>query len=354
MDDTVSSTTPRQSRSNNLAPSPIPRLALVVVTYKRQQLLGKLFDSIFALDPVPWRIVIVDNENSPQTAEMVRAFNARLDASWGNADVDDEGNREHVVYAPQAENGGGAGGFSAGVERAYELGAQWFWLMDDDVLVLPEAIARLGRWTDRYQVVQASRLDYDGGPFFWQYQLIVPLGIPNPVAPADLGPDGFKPMNQLCFEGGLFSRNVVDEVGLPDPRFFIYGDDANYGYVASKATDAVVVSDVIIQRSRGVSNWEINGVRQLNSTSDTNRFYIMRNRGFTARYLREYGDYHRFLFGVGTAATFAKELIRLIAVDRTFKTGIPALVRGMLAARKIYRDPSWEPMPPMKTLKKHG
>ena len=328
--------------------SPIPRLAMVICTYRRQRLLQNLFDSICELQQRPWRIVVVDNENSPETATMVEALETRLTELWGKPEPDDSGNSSHTCYAPQTENGGGAGGFSAGTARAYELGAEWFWLMDDDVLVEPEAIGRLARWTDRYQVIQAARRDYDGGAFFWQYQFITPLGIPNPLAPADLGPNGFKPMNQLCFEGGLFSRRVVDAIGLPDARYFIYGDDACYGYVASRHFDAAVVGDVILRRSRDISNWDINGVRQLNSTSDTNRYYIMRNRGYTARYLKEYGQYHRFLYGIGTFATLCKELIRLTVVDRTFKTGIPALVRGMRDARSIYRDRDWHPMPPMK------
>ena len=329
------------------AASPIPRLAMVICTYRRQKLLSDLFDSICGLRERPWRVVVVDNENSPETAAMVAALEARLHELWGEAEPDDAGGRSHTCYAPQTENGGGAGGFSAGTARAYELGAEWFWLMDDDVLVEPEAIARLARWTDRYQVIQAARRDYDGGAFFWQYQFITPLGIPNPIAPADLGPEGFRPMNQLCFEGGLFSRAVVDAIGLPDARYFIYGDDACYGWVASRHFDAAVVADVILRRSRDISNWDINGVRQLNSTSDANRYYIMRNRGYTARYLKEYGCYHRFLYGVGTFATLCKELIRLAAVDRTFKTGVPALARGMRDARKIYRDRRWRPMPPM-------
>ena len=212
---------------------------------------------------------------------------------------------------------------------------------------MPEAIDRLARWGARYQVVQGSRLDYDDGPFYWQYQQLLRLGIPNPLAPADLGPEGYKRMNSLCFEGGLFSRDVVRKIGFPDARFFIYGDDACYGYLASKVTECVVVADLILKRSRVVSNWDIAGKRQLNSTSDTNRFYIMRNRGFLARYLREHGDYHRVLYGVGTFATFSKELIRLAVVDRTFKTGIAQLVRGMRAARRIYRDRDWTPMPPL-------
>lgn len=329
--------------------SPIERLALVVVTYKRQEMLANLFDSIAALDDAPWRIVIVDNENSPVTKQMVAEFNERCLALWGHGDeADAEGSADRVVYAPQLENTGGAGGFSAGVKRAYELGARWFWVMDDDVLVIPQAISRLAKWTDRYDAIQGSRLDFDGGPFFWQYQLIVPLGIPNPVAPANLGEAGCKPMNQLCFEGGLFSRRVVQEIGYPDARFFIYGDDACYGYLASKHFPAAVVSDLILQRARVVSNWDIAGKRQLNSTSDTNRYYIMRNRAYLARYLKLYGDYNPVLFRLGNVATFCKELIRLAVVDKTFKTGIPALRRGWKDGAKILSDPSWEPMPPVE------
>lgn len=177
----------------------------------------------------------------------------------------------------------------------------------------------LAKWTDRYDVIQGSRLDFDGGAFFWQCQLILSLGIPNPIAKWDLGPEGYRAMNQLCFEGGLFSRRVVDKIGLPDARFFIYGDDACYGYVASQHFPAAVVADVVLKRARAVSNWDIAGKRQLNSTSDTNRYYIMRNRGFLARYMQIYGDYHPMLFRLGNAATFCKEFIRLAAVDKCFK-----------------------------------
>ena len=104
----------------------------------------------------------------------------------------------------------------------------------------------------------------------------------------------------------------------------------------------------VLKRARAVSNWDIAGKRQLNSTSDTNRYYIMRNRGFLARYMQIYGDYHPMLFRLGNAATFCKEFIRLAAVDKCFKTGIPALRRGMKDARKIIKDPNWKPMPPMK------
>ena len=151
----------------------IDKLALIVTTYKRQQLLETLFDSILALEQAPWRIVIVDNEQSDQTADMVAAFAGKVTGQWGTTVADQSGNEERVVYAPQTENLGGAGGFSAGVAKAYELGAAWFWVMDDDVAVLPDAIAKLSKWTDKHEVIQGSRFDYDGGPFYWQYDFIV-------------------------------------------------------------------------------------------------------------------------------------------------------------------------------------
>ena len=332
-------------------PAPIDKLAIVVVTYKRQELLANLFDSMTELTAAPWRIVIVDNENSRETEAMCTAFNERLANLWGTdiEQPDAKGGTDRVIYAPQLENGGGAGGFSAGTKCAYDLGAQWFWVMDDDVLVIPEGIERLAKWTDRYDVIQGSRLDFDGGAFFWQYQLILSLGIPNPVAKWDLGPEGYRAMNQLCFEGGLFRRNIVEKIGLPDPRFFIYWDDTMYGYRASKVTNPIVVPDVVLRRTREIGNWDIAGVRQLNSTSDMNRYHIMRNRGYMARYFMTYGDYRPLLFGLGTVLTAVKEVIRLTMVDREhFKTGIVQIAKGWWDSRKLLHDPEWQPMPPLK------
>lgn len=328
----------------------IEKLAIVVVTFKRQQLLATLFDSFCTLTQAPWRIVIVDNEHSDETARMVADLAERTRALWGTdaSTPDTEGGTERVVYAPQEDNLGGAGGFSAGVKRAWELGAQWFWVMDDDVRVLPDALDKLAPWTRTHRVIQGSRLNFDGKPFYWQYHFINTLGIPNPIAPSAFDERGYKPMNTLCFEGGLFARSVVNQIGYPDPRFFIYFDDAVYGYLASKVTDSIVVADVVLQRTREIANMSIGTVRRLNGTSDMNRYHIMRNRGYMMHYFKEHGDYHRLLFGVGTAATFAKELIRIVMVDRSFKGGIPALVRGMRDARKIYRDRTWKPMPPLK------
>ncbi|RFT38370.1 glycosyl transferase, partial [Bifidobacteriaceae bacterium NR015] len=247
----MSNTSASKKISTNNATS-IDKLAIVVVTYKRQELLENLFHSFECLKECPWRIVVVDNECSDKTGEMVARLEASLTNRWGKAQKDCEGNELHVVYAPQDENLGGAGGFSAGVKKAYELGAKWFWVMDDDVETVPESIERLAPWTKRHAVVQGSRLDYDGGKFYWQYDFLVPLGIPNPIAPAAFGAAGYKVMNTMCFEGGLIRRDIVEKIGFPDSRYFIYWDDTTYGYLASKVTNPIVVPDIILRRTRDI------------------------------------------------------------------------------------------------------
>ena len=337
-----------------------PRVAIVIVTFKRQQLLSVLFDSLLKLTVEPWRVVVVDNEHSSETAALVRRFSQMTDRVWGDYAENESDSREaantynlelfgRVAYAPQIENTGGSGGFCAGVKAAYDLGAEWFWVMDDDVAVEPEGLERLLAWTERLDVVQGSRLDYDGGPFYWQYQFITSLGIYNPAAPSGFDGAPMKPMNVMCFEGGFFRRSVVEKIGLPDRRFFIYWDDAVYGYCASHEARAALVPDVILRRTREVSNVGVGTVRQLNSTSDMTRYYIMRNRGFIARYLAVYGDYRRFAFGVGTLLTFAKEFARIVLVDRkSIVSGTKRLLAGWRASRKILHDASWEPMPPYR------
>lgn len=327
------------------------RPAIVIVTYKRQGMLAELFESICGLSVAPWRVVVVDNENSELTGQMTAEFGEKLEALWGPTanDPDALGATSRVLYVPMEQNTGGSGGFSEGVRRAYELGAEWFWVMDDDVAVEPDGLETLGRWSEEADAIMGQRRDFDGGHFFWQHRFWTGLAIYNPFS-RDGWREGerYKLCNALCFEGGFFSRRVVQKIGLPDPRFFIYLDDACYGYVASKVCDVYYVPDYVLSRRREVANKEIGSVRQLNSASDMTRFYITRNRGYLARYFKLYGDYNPVLYAVGTLANFAKELLRILIVDRShLKSGWSRLWAGWKESRKILHDPDWKPMPPL-------
>lgn len=308
--------------------------AIVVVTYNRSTLLSRLLGSIERMDPKPGRVVIVDNASADDTGEVVESYRDRIGTE--------------IVYRRLEENTGGSGGFSEGVRTAYELGSEWLWLMDDDVEVLPEGLARMGAWAPRFKSIQGRRYDYDGSEFYWQYRVSVPLGIPIPFAPAGFDGSGFRPMNSGCFEGMFIHRDIVKQIGLPDPRFFIYWDDTIYGWLASRVTRSAIVDEFVLQRTREIKQWDM-GIRHFNASSDMYRYYIMRNRGIMKHYYAAHGKYRPVYFAIGTAATFMKEVLRLLFVERKVtKKGWSNLWRGMRDGLKLARDKSFRIMPPLE------
>lgn len=316
------------------------RLAVVVVTYRRQHLLGELFDSLAELTTHPWRIYVVDNENSQDTQTRVRDFGERLVDAWGEPDD----GTERVVYLPQPVNVGCSAGFNAGMKRAYRDGAEWFWLVDDDVAVLPDAVETLAPWTDAHDVIQGARFDFFGEDVPQPRDLNVAFGTPV-LSPPRFGRAGYRVTNVVSFEGALVKRSIVSAIGLPDPRFFITMDGVVYGYCASKVTNPIMIPAKVLRKTREKTEYDIAGLAQITGLSNVQRYHLMRNRGYLARYLQLHGDFHPFLFALGTMSTFGLELFRLGTVDRAdMVPGFFELFKGWMASRRVMHDPDWKPM----------
>ena len=304
-------------------------VTIAIVTFNRSHLLAGLLESITRMDPKPGHVVVVDNASSDDTTEVVESFRDRVGTE--------------LMYRRLESNTGGSGGFSEGMRIAYDLGSTWIWLMDDDVEVLPDGLARMGAWAPRFKSIQGRRYDYDGSEFYWQYRIAEKMAIPIPFAPAGFDESGYKEMNSGCFEGMFIHRDIVRQIGLPDPRFFIYWDDQLYGWLASRVTTSVIVDEFVLRRTREIKQWDM-GIRHMNASSNAYRYYIMRNRAIIKKYYRANGVYHPLLFGLGTSLTFGKELIRLFFVERTVR-GTSNLWRGLRDGRIIGRDGDFRTMP---------
>ena len=312
----------------------IERLAQVIVTYNRGELLRDLLASILASEPKPWRVIVVDNASTDNLTPAVLE-DAKRDFPEGMLQV-----------FRQPTNTGGAGGFSKGVEFAVDAGAAWVWLMDDDVEVLPGALDALEPWTKRFQLLHGRRLDVNGKPFYWQARFNQFLAVPLPYTVHGFGDgDGYELTNSGTFEGMLIATDVVRKIGLPDPRFFISWDDAVYAWVASRYTPGAYVDAFVLQKKRDQKQISL-GFRHFNDSPMLTKYYVMRNRGYVWQYFRQYGQLDRIGFGVGTLLTLAKELLRLVAVEHSLK-GLSELLRGVKDAAAIRRDAAWRPMPPL-------
>lgn len=309
-------------------------VTVVVTTYNRADYLRRLLDSLAALDPAPAGVVVVDNASTDHTDAVLQEAARTLPLPL-------------VVHRLET-NAGGSGGFSAGVERALGEGAQWLWLMDDDVEALQGALGAFAPWMDRYRCLHGRRLDHAGKPFFWQHRFNDFLGVHLPVRGNVFARSPVFRTNVGCFEGMLIHADLVRSVGLPDPRFFINGDDTTYGWLIAQREPVVYVNEFVLRKARPQKQIDL-GVRHLNDSSNLARYCGMRNRGHLARYQQACGRFNRVGFALGTALTAAKEMLRLIAVEHTL-AGFGSLWTGWRESRRVLRDPDWAPMPALTPL----
>lgn len=307
------------------------KIAIAIVTFNRSALLAELLQSVRDMNDAPWRVIVVDNASTDDTQEVI-------------ARAQDELGDDVLINHRLETNTGGAGGFSEGTRVALEQGAEWVWLMDDDVEILPDALERFAPWMERFACLHGRRYDVDGTPFYWQARFNNTLGVPLPYTIKDFNTEGYAITNSGTFEGMMIRADVVRAIGLPDPRFFISWDDAVYAWLASHETDVAYVDAFVLQRKREQKQINL-GIRHLNDSSPLARYHVMRNRGYVKKYFAEKDELNHVGFAIGTFLTFAKEIVRLLAVEHTLK-GVSDLARGLKDGRELWRDPTWRPMDP--------
>jgi len=187
----------------------------VVVTYNRLEKLKKGIAAIRSSSVPPRTIVLVDNDSTDGTGDYLRSI------------ADDED--IHVLSLPK--NVGGAGGFAAGLERAYELGADFFWIMDDDCYPEPDALERL---LDEHRAVEehvkdrvpfaCSVVKFVDGQLCEMNEAVTTWDWPRYLVQ---GLNSVK-VRECTFVSVLLPRWTVEEHGLPLAEYFIWYDDKEY------------------------------------------------------------------------------------------------------------------------------
>ena len=232
------------------------RVAVVVVTYNRSELLTRMLDGLAAQTHRPDVVVVVDNASTDDTAAVLAA---RVEA----------GDLPLQVISSE-ENLGGAGGFHLGSRTAYEAGYDRIWLIDDDVVPAPDCLAVLmAADEDCLMVVREDLTGALAEKAAVRFDLTNPLAIRPKLATVDQtwSTRGVMPervaVENVAFEGFMFRRRVADRIGLPDPSFFIFYDDVDYAVRAREAgftiwalRDAVLVRQLDFNQQHDLSGWK--------------------------------------------------------------------------------------------------
>ncbi len=200
---------------NKLPANTKEKVAAVVVTYNRKDLLKECLTALDNQTLKLDKIFVVDNKSTDGTEEMLK---------------------EHFFNSPHLEvirlssNLGGSWGFYKGLKTAYEAGYDWFWCMDDDAFAdetaykeLWNAKCNLESGGEKIGFLASNILWTDGNPC----KMNVPVVARNLFWNKYMR-DSIVQLRIASFVGLMVSREAVKSFGLPLKEFFIWGDDYEY------------------------------------------------------------------------------------------------------------------------------
>ncbi len=276
----------------------------VVVTHNRKELLIQCLEALLAQTRSADTVLVVDNASTDGTAALVRERFPR------------------VRLLPLPVNEQCAGGFHEGLRTAHEGGAEWIWLLDDDAVPLPEALAGLlapledlGALPE--PLLLAGRVVWDDGQL---HPMNAPgfrrQGVDEVIGASD---HGLMPIRSASFVSLCVNRAVLDRFGLPHKHFVIYGDDTEWTARILRAGSGYMVPGSIVHHRTKAPATAI-------SSAASRFYYHVRNTVYMLR---------------GTAWTGTEKLSLvwvLLASSAAHLRGSPGRTESLLAIGRGVRD----------------
>ena len=210
------------------------RVAAVVVTYNRVELLKKTLTALEAQEYPVSKIVVVDIASTDATQQMLK----------------ERKNKLPIEVHRLKKNTGGAGGFFFSMDVAYDGGYDAFWMMDDDTKPRPESLGKLVRGLEEAAEFRGGQMpSYAASMVVWKDGRACDMNIPTPrwdwTRPIAEGKNWID-VDCASFVSCLVTREAVEACGLPHPEYFIWFDDAEYTYRLAKWRPGIFVPDSVV------------------------------------------------------------------------------------------------------------
>ncbi len=225
------------------------KVVAVVVTHNRLHLLRECIDALKCQTRKVDTILVVNNGSTDATM------------AWLNKQADLE-----VIHQ---KNTGSAGGFHTGIEWGSQENYDWIWLMDDDGYPHYKALENLLaadngelRWLNCAVIDKA-----DKSSFVWDTKGHKTL--------ADVKSNIIEGIGHP-FNGTLLHRDIVNKVGLPHPKYFIWGEETEYFYRISNTYKIPVCTVANSIHYHPKANFSIKNEWELDNA--WKMYYYVRNR----------------------------------------------------------------------------
>lgn len=186
----------------------------IIVTYNAEKWIEKCLNSVI-YSSIHCTIVVVDNQSKDQTAAIIQS------------------RYQQVKFIQNTVNAGFGSANNQGIQLAYDAGADFVFLLNQDAWVKTETIELLVNKQKQYpeygilsplHFFSEEKLDRK----FKSY-----LGVKGSEIIKNSSPEELDIVIQVRFVNAalwLMSRKCIETVGLFAPVFFQYGEDLNYAH----------------------------------------------------------------------------------------------------------------------------
>ncbi len=173
----------------------------VVVTYNRSALLYECITALRSQTRKPDAILVINNGSTDNTEQWLHS-------------------QKDLFFITQ-KNVGSAGGFNTGINWAFKHNYSWIWCMDDDGYPKEDALEKiLEAKTDTLSLRNAAVINKDDKKsFVWNTKGYTNIEEVDTKLIKGIGHP---------FNGTMLHRNIVERVGLPSSKLFVWGDESEY------------------------------------------------------------------------------------------------------------------------------
>ena len=190
------------------------KIAVVIVTFNRCDELVKTISAIQNQGILENDIIVINNNSTDNTNNI-------LDSNYKN-----------ILSLHLNENIASAGGFSKGMQTAYEKGYDWVWLFNDDSRPVEGSLKSILEHlnSDKIQIglLKIANKDENNKAvlLYWNgVRKPVSVDVSNEIVQTDL----------ITFDGCIISKKTIEKIGYCDPLYFMGTYEFDY---CLKAKDA--------------------------------------------------------------------------------------------------------------------
>lgn len=213
------------------------KIVVIVVTFNSSNYLKRAIRHLLNQTVELHKIIVVDNNSNSKHKIAIKNL-----ISTNNV----------LELITLDENTGGAGGFYHGMKYANEkYNPDWYWLMDDDAFPTPTCLENLlnyRKYTNNVGCLCPTIFGVEWNAFQLYHHKKLSSFLDRDLLiydEYDKVPE-VSTIEANAFVGPLFSKSVVNQLGYPDKKLFIYGDDLEYTYRVSRNYDVLLIKNSII------------------------------------------------------------------------------------------------------------